>query len=249
MSDVIGLEVSALQLHGSGRLEVAPAERGGAQRDIRPRLHGGIRALQYDVATMGELVETALGRALTAVADRDVELAGAVRRGDAAVNALQQRVREGCFRTLVTEAPLCRDLRAVMAAVQMSSEFERMGDHCVSIARQALALADLPPTPASAGLRTLGALCARQVHAIVHAIVSEDADAARAVAARDDDVDAQYHEFVDGVIREIPHGTRDAFRTTTHLLIAHHLERVGDRVTNIAEELVFAVTGEQERLG
>lgn len=246
MSDVIGLEVSALRIGAP----VVPARASlEPHRDCRSYLHTTIRDLWFDVAAMGELVENAVVCAVTALRTVDVDQASTVIAGDAQVNAMQQHVREACHRVLMTQQPLCSDLRDVLAAVQMCGELERMGDHCVSIAKEARALAGLPSAEAPEILGTLGVLCARQVRDVCGAVVRRDVDAARAVAARDDEVDTAYHSLVDTLVRDIPRDPGAAIRLTTLLLAAHHLERIGDRVTNIAEELMFAVTGEHTDLG
>lgn len=249
MSDVIGLEVSALQIGVTPPGRTSDPVLPHTDEDHRPRLHGSIGAMCDDVAAMGSLVEIAIERVTTAVAHRDVELCAAVIAGDAEINALQQRVRESCYRVIVTQAPLARDLRTVMAAMQMGSELERMGDHCVSVAKQARALADLPEAPVPEDLTTLGTLCARQVQDVLGAVVRRDAEEARAVAKRDDVVDRIYHRLVERLVAALPSDADAAFRVTSLLLVAHHLERIGDRVTNIAEDVIFAATGEVLDLG
>jgi phosphate transport system protein len=244
MSDVVGAEVAALQAGLAPHSDAggtAPEEM--LRGDSRRSLHGDIVAICDDVARMGDLVEIAIGRAVRAVAQRDVAEAEAVIDGDPAINALQQRVREACYRVIVTQAPMACDLRSVMAAMQMCSELERMGDHCVSIAKQARALAAMPAAPVPAELPRLGELCARQVRGVLVAIVRRDPDAARAVAQGDDDVDLVYHRLVESLLGSLPVDADAAFRITNLVLVAHHLERIGDRVTNLAEDVIFAATG------
>jgi phosphate transport system protein len=250
MSDVVGAEIAALQ----AGVAPHPVPGGGAsdemhQGDRRPFLHADIVVICDDVVAMGDLVETAIGRAVGAVALHDVAEAEAVISGDQAVNARQQRVREACYRLIVTQAPMACDLRAVMAAMQMSSELERMGDHCVSIAKEARALSAMPEAPVPAELVRLGELCAQQVRDVMLAVVRRDPDAARAVAGGDDGVDRVYHRLVDKLLGSLPEDADAAFRITNLVLVAHHLERIGDRVTNIAEDVTFAATGELLDLG
>lgn len=250
MSDVVGAEVAALQAGLAPHPEtggVAPSEM--HRGDSRPQLHSGILAICDDVATMGDLVETAIERAVHAVASGDVAKAESVIAGDAVINALYQQVREACFRVIITQAPFACDLRAVMAAMQESSELERMGDHCVSIAKEARELAVMPDVPAPDELVRLGELCARQVRNVLVAVVRRDPAAARAVAKADDDVDLVYHRLVDKLLGSLPADADAAFRITNLVLVAHHLERIGDRVTNLAEDVLFAATGDLLDLG
>ena len=250
MSDVVGAEVAALQAGLAPHPDTAGAINAEKPHgDSRPQLHASILAICDDVATMGDLVETAIERAVHAVARADVAKAESVIAGDTVINALQQRVREACFRLIITQAPLACDLRAVMAAMQESSELERMGDHCVSIAKEARELAVMPEVPVPDELVRLGELCARQVRDVLLAVVRRDPEAARAVAKADDDVDRVYHRLVHKLLGSLPVDADAAFRITNLVLVAHHLERIGDRVTNLAEDVLFAATGELLDLG
>jgi phosphate transport system protein len=218
----------------------------------RRHLHVEIDELDSALMTMGALVDDALTRAVTAVIERDAAIAGGVVEGDRALNRLELRIRDSGHHILLTQAPVARDLRNVLAVVQMAAELERMGDHCVSIARETLALCNLPEefaTQRRTGIGELGRLCAGQLHDILGAILRRDATAARTVATADDAVDRAYHSVVGELLEAMrlhPHTSP----TATHLLfVAHCLERIGDRITNLAEDIVYLDSGDITELG
>ena len=141
------------------------------------------------------------------------------------------------------------DLREIIGLLNMSSELERMGDHCVSIAKLARNLADLPPLETYVDVPKMAAYCSDQVRGILAAMVSRDVLQARRIAAGDDRVDRIYHRLFDDLIQMMTEDNTTVFRATNLVFIAHHLERIADRVTNIAEDLVFLDSGSIEELG
>jgi phosphate transport system protein len=205
-----------------------------------------LRAL---VTQMGDLVDGAIARAMIGLERRDVDACTAVIAEDARINALHRDVRDLSFTIVLTQAPRCCDLRETMSLLHMSSELERMGDHCVSIAKIGRDLADLPELPTDVGLSGIFRSCAGQVRDVLTAMVCRRVEQARRVAARDEDIDRAYRRVVDQLIQLMSSHTELAYAATKLVLVAHHLERIADRVTNIAEDLVFLETGIIEELG
>jgi phosphate transport system protein len=146
---------------------------------------------------------------------------------------------------------VARDLRTLMGVLYISAELERMGDYAVRIARLAGTLCGLPPEPLRAEFGIMGNLAVRQVHDILDALIEHDEARAREVAARDDEIDRLYHRVFDDMIESMAHGvdSEGALRNVTLMLVAHNLERIGDRVTNVAEDIVFLESGQVLELG
>jgi phosphate transport system protein len=215
----------------------------------RPSLETEQRQVRDLVLEMGEMVDVAIARATRALLDRDVEMATAVVSGDAKLNARQAEVHEHCLSVILTQAPVARDLREILGFLHMSDELERMGDHCVNIARIARNLADLPPLGAPIDLAILSRTCAEQVRDMLNALVGRDIDRAREIAARDDRVDRIYHRIVDDILQLMVGDSRNVYAGTQLILVAMNMERIADRVTNLAEDLVFLETGNVEELG
>jgi phosphate transport system protein len=215
----------------------------------RPSLESEQRRIRDLVLEMGEMVDIAIHRATRALVDRDVELAGAVIAGDHVVNSRQAEVHEHCLSVILTQAPVARDLREILGFLHMSDELERMGDHCVNIARIARNLSDLPPLGAPVDLPILSRTVAEQVRDMLNALVARDIDRAREIAARDDRVDRIYHRMVDDILQLMVGDSRNVYPGTQLILVSMNLERIADRVTNLAEDLVFLETGAVEELG
>ena len=216
---------------------------------LRRTLGSELRRVRDLVLEMGEMVDVAISHATRALVDRDVAMARAVIDGDQAVNARQAEVHGHCLSVILTEAPVARDLREVLGFLHMSDELERMADHCVNIARIARALADLPPLVGSVDIAVLSRTVASQVREMLNALVARDIGSAREIAARDDRVDRIYHRLVDDILQLMVSDTRNVYPGTQLILISMNLERIADRVTNLAEDLVFLETGTVEELG
>ena len=215
----------------------------------RPALEAELGRIRSQVMQVGQLVATAMEKAVWGLRDQNPDLCTAVIEGDAEVNEHHRAIRELCHTTILIQQPVARDLRHVLSYERTSSELERMGDHCVSIARIARSLCDLPNEPSSEGLGVLAGECRTQLLGILDAVESADVEAARELAERDVVVDQQYRRIFDSYVASMGADATSASRATGLVFVAHYLERIGDRVTNIAEDLIFAETGALEELG
>ncbi|MHB8717587.1 MAG: phosphate signaling complex protein PhoU [Candidatus Dormibacteria bacterium] len=215
----------------------------------RPTLASEQQRIRGLVLEMGDLVDVAIARATHALVERDVAVASAVIEADATINSAHSEVHEHCLSVILTQAPVARDLREILGFLHMSDELERMGDHCVNIAKVARNLADLPPLTAPVDVPVLSRLVAEQVHDMLNALVARDVERAREIAARDDRVDRVYHRMVDDILQLMVADSRNIYPGNQLILVAMNLERIADRVTNLAEDLVFLETGNVEELG
>lgn len=214
----------------------------------REPLDREMQAITDAILRMGNLVEEAIRGALGALIDHDAERALGVIVGDRRINEAQRTVSALITATIATQAPVARDLRFLLTLDHVSYELERMGDHAGSVAKQARKLAPQPPLMGYVGLPDMAAAVATLVHGVLRALVDTDQEAARLVAARDDEVDELYHRTFDAVLDLMRADPANVDRGARILFAAHYLERIGDRVTNIAEDIVFLATGEIEDL-
>jgi len=200
---------------------------------------------------MGTLVESQIEAALDALRRRDGSAAEKVRTQDQYLNELFRQMREQVFMVISTQQPVARDLRYLMGLQWIATELERMGDYAVRIARMTGTLVALPDQPLRAEFGLMGELAIGQVHDILEALIDQNEPRAREVAARDNEIDRPYHRTFEDLVAEIGKGTDPdgALRAITLLLVAHNLERIADRVTNIAEDIVFLETGQVVELG
>jgi phosphate transport system protein len=204
--------------------------------------------IKDNVLRMGSLVEAQIRAAIAAIVAHDDGACLAVIRGDAGINELQRKVTSMIAATVATQAPVARDLRFLLTLDHVAYELERMGDHAASVAKQGRKLAPHPPLKEYVDLPLLGERAAELVHGVIRALVDIDMVAARSVAAQDDDVDELYHRIFDEVLELMRQDPANVDRGARIMLASHYLERIGDRVTNIAEDIVFLASGEVEDL-
>lgn len=211
-----------------------------------------LKELREALLGMAALLESQIRDAVDALRQRDRELAEKVRREDQAMNESYRAIREQCLIVIATQQPVARDLRALMGVLYISAELERMGDYAVRIARMTATLCGLPDRPLRAEFGLMSQLAIEQVHDILDALIEQDEAGARSVAERDDELDRLYHRVFDDILSEMasqPLDTDEALRAVTLMLVAHNLERIGDRVTNVAEDIVFLESGQVVELG
>ena len=192
---------------------------------------------------MGSMVEQAIAESMRALVDRNNALAKEVIARDQEVNELHRQLRERAFMIMATQQPVARDLRLIVSFQHMVLELERMGDHAVNIARGAIRLNDLPQLKPYVDLPRMASLVQSQVHEILGAVIDADQDRARGIAERDDEVDAIYRGLWEELVGYMVTDPSNVQRAAILLFIAKDLERIADRVTNIAEDVVFLHTG------
>jgi phosphate transport system protein len=229
--------------------EALPAEFARAHAThLRESLDAEMRDVKDGVLRMGNYVEEQILAALEAMTHRDASMAERVIASDARVNEVQRGVSAIVAMTIATQAPVARDLRFLLALDRVTYELERMGDHAGSVAKQARKLVGVTNMVTYDELTPMAQLAARQVRDVVMALVDIDEQRARQVAQRDDEIDRLYHQLFDDVLEEMRSDPAKVEPGTRILFAAHYLERIGDRVTNIAEDVVFLATGEVEDL-
>ena len=220
----------------------------GINRPARETLDLEMSEIKDDILRMGSYVEEAVRAAMTALLAHDAAAATAVIVADGRINEMQREVTGLITRTIATQSPVARDLRFLLSLDHVSYELERMGDHAASVAKQVRKLAPEPPLKRYVDLPAMGELTAVLVGDILRALIDVDVAAARAVAARDDEVDDLYHKIFDEVVALMQAEGANVERGTRILFAAHYLERIGDRVTNVAEDVLFLASGEIEDL-
>ena len=195
---------------------------------------------------LGAMVEQAIEGAGRALIERDVDLADRVRWADSDVNELQRRINTEITAVIATQAPMARDVRELLALYHASAELERMGDYAVNIAKLAQQMAAEPEVPIFHQIPRMEQLCREQLRAAMRALVDVSEEAARLVCARDDEIDHLYNSVYEDAVALMSVAPEKARQATHMLFAAHHLERLGDRVTNIGEDVVYLATGQIE---
>ncbi|MFW5684393.1 MAG: phosphate signaling complex protein PhoU [Spirochaetota bacterium] len=216
--------------------------------ETRQQLDRQLGDLYQLILKMGALVEEALNKAVEALKQRDLELAQSVIRGDDAIDELHMQVEDRSTQIIALEQPVATDLRELITATKIGADLERIGDHARHIARVVETLPTDLVALAMPEIESMARIGTSMVRDGLTAFVDQDAEKARQVAARDDDVDIAhrklYQTLVD-IMRDRPewieHGVKLMFMN-------RYLERLGDHVTNICEWVVFAKTGEHLEL-
>jgi phosphate transport system protein len=214
----------------------------------RETLDRGEREIKDQVLRMASLVEQQIRDAIAALVARDAEQATRVVEGDAMVNDAQRDASALITTLIATQQPVARDLRFLLSLDRVTYELERMGDHAGDVAKQVRKMAAEPALRPYADVATMGRIAADLVRGITGALVDIDESMAREVAAGDDEIDHLYQQVfleVNDLMRADPANVE---RGTRILFAAFDFERIGDRVTNIAEDVVYLATGLHEDL-
>ena len=210
----------------------------------RETLDREMAEIKDEVLRMGSLVASQIGLALDALVSHDTDKATAAIVGDGRINEAQRHIASLITTTIATQQPVARDLRFLLSLDHVAYELERMGDHAASVAKQARKLAHQPALKRYVDLPQMGETVAQMVHGVLRALVDVDETRAREVAASDDEVDRLYHAIFDELLELMRAHPDNVDRGARLLFAAHYLERIGDRVTNIAEDVVFLASGE-----
>lgn len=214
----------------------------------RDNFHQELREIEESVITMATLVERAIAQSMQALTHRDMALAEEVIVRDGEVNELQRSIRSRCTNLIALQAPVARDLRELITVQLVINELERMGDHAVGVARQTLRIRDFETSPIAHELSELARLVREQVRACIQAFVDVNVQQARDICQQDDEIDHQYRTIFNEALALMTRDSALAPLATSLLFIAHDLERIGDRVTNICEDVIYMVSGQIEEL-
>ncbi|MBL8563785.1 MAG: phosphate signaling complex protein PhoU [Gemmobacter sp.] len=203
-----------------------------------------LEGVQATLMKMGGLVEAAILDAALALETRDAELAGRVRAGDAAIDALEEQVQTECARLIALRGPTASDLRTVLSVMRCAANLERCGDYAKNLAKRSLVLNGMMPIEGAPGsIRRMARAVVMLLKDALDAYIARDSVKAQDVRQRDREIDQMYN----GLFREfLTHMLEDP-RTITpamHLhFIAKNIERVGDHATGIAEQVIYLVEG------
>ena len=206
-----------------------------------------LQALRNQLLTMGGLVEERVHRAVHALVHRREEEAQRIIATDKEINDLQMDIDSRCLKLLATQTPLAVDLRLITSAMKINADLERVGDQAVNIAESVLVLIPQPPLKPLIDIPRMAAIAEKMIRDALDAFVKKDAELARDVLRRDDEVD----ELKDQVFRELltymmaDPGTIQ--RALALILISRNLERIADHATNIAEDVIFITEAKDVR--
>lgn len=195
------------------------------------------------IVRMGGLAEAQLAGGIHAVVRRDSELATRVVSGDAKIDELEQDIHAFTVRLLALRQPVADDLRAIVAALKISADLERIGDYAANVAKRALVLNQLPIVKPVSVVPLMGRMVQEIINDVLDAYVERDVEKAISVWRRDEDVDSMHTSLFRELITYMMEDPRNITACTHLMFIAKNIERVGDHATNIAETIHFLVLG------
>jgi phosphate transport system protein len=199
--------------------------------------------LQEDLLRMGDLVETAVRRSIEALQARSVAIADEVISGDDAADAQHLKLEERCMQLMATQQPMAKDLRMIAAVWAMTIDLERVGDHAEDIARITKRIAEEPLLKPLIDIPRMSIVVVGMLREGLDAFVARDAQLAERMARKDDEVDHLYAQVFRELLTYMLEDPTNTQRATHLLMVAQALERVGDHATNIAERVIYMVTG------
>jgi len=203
-----------------------------------------IQNVRDDVVSMASMVDKAIARAIDALKTQDIQLAREVKAGDKEINAYRWRAEEHALVIIATQGPMAGDLRLIAAALQIFTDLERMGDHAAGIAKIVIQTASEPMLKPLVDIPRMAMIARSMLNDSITAFIELDEEKARKVAIRDDEVDMLYDQVYRELLTYMMADPGTINRATRLLWAAHNIERVGDRVTNICERVVFTTSGE-----
>jgi phosphate transport system protein len=217
---------------------------------LRTHFERKLQELRDEILHMGRLVEDELRLALVAFAALDAEKGKAVVVADRAVNKARFAIEEKCFSLIVTQQPAARDLRAIITAMNIIVDLERMGDQAKGIAKTIPRLGEISPQAPLAELQQMGDLVGKMLNQVMIAYAHTNTDLARIIAHQDDDVDALYAYVFNRIMAQMAvAGSSEKAEAAYELLrVARELERFGDLVTNVGERIIYQETGTLEEI-
>jgi len=210
---------------------------------VRQIFQEQIRELLEDLLEMGRMVADSIDRSLQALVEQDENLAQQVIDFDDEINALQHDIDEKCLVLIATQQPMAGDLRAILAVSNIAAELERIGDYAEGVARLAIKLAARPFIKPLIDIPRMAAESRRMLLTSLEAFARQDVETARQIGQADDMVDALYDQVFRELLVIMMEDPRTITQATYLLWVAHNLERIADRTTNIAERVIFMDSG------
>ena len=203
-----------------------------------------LRSLQDDLLRLAGLVESSIGRSIDALKRQDVEEARRIIADDDLIDRRQYALEDKALLLIARQAPMAADLRMISAVISIASELERMGDYAEGIARLTIRGANEPLLKPLIDIPRMAELGQSMLREALAAFVNRDVEAARRIAAEDHEVDELTLQVQNELLEYMQRDPGNIERALHLIFVAHNLERLADRTTNIAERLIFVVTGE-----
>ncbi len=214
----------------------------------RGALDRELQELREKLLELGELVDDTIADSLRALRDRNAQLAERIIEGDQQVNDRRFEIEELCLSSIATQQPAASDLRQIVAAMNIVVDLERMGDHAAGVAKIVERMEPPKEEHLPENLERMAALVQQMLREALAVYAEGDSDRAHNVARMDDLIDSTYQDLFRELLEQMLDEDRLVPNALYLLFAGHNLERIGDRVTNIAERVIFTASGEMQEL-
>ena len=207
---------------------------------MRIRFDEQLKQLNKEMINMGTMIEKSIGDAVKALMKQDVELAQKVMAGDEEIDRTERKIEDLCLRLLLQQQPVARDLRNISAALKMVTDMERIGDHATDISELAIVLSEKTYVKKLDHIEEMARETMVMLIQSLEAYVEKDLDKAQKVIAHDDVIDDLFEELIELIRNHADEGEQ----AVDLLMVTKYFERIGDHATNIAEWVIFSITGQ-----
>lgn len=244
------LNQSATRVHeaGKGKPE-GYGQQLRANRVTNVNFEKELKQLEQSVLSLGEMVESAVRRSVEALKRRDAHIASQIIEGDQELDRKVFAVQEKCMQLIATGYPSGGDLRIIVGVLGIITELERMGDYAEGIANITLMIGDQPPLKPLIDIPRMAQTGIEMLRGSLEAFLARDVERAKQICQMDDEVDGLYDQVFRELLLFMIKDPKTITQATWLIWVAHNLERLADRVTNICEQAVFSTTGQRVDIG
>src|SRR3990172_687788 len=214
----------------------------------REAYHKALKELENELLTMGNMVAKAMKDSIEALKTRDMEMSKKIIKDDIIINKKRFEIEERCLQMIATQQPMAVDLRTIAAILSIVADLERKGDHAEGNAKINIMIGSEPLVKPLIDVPRMAEKGLGMLDRALKAFIDRDAKAARTICDEDDEVDALYDQIYRELLLIMIENPKKIEGATYLIWLAHNLERIADRVTNIAERVVFMVTGKMEEV-
>lgn len=217
---------------------------------MRNRFDRQLLELNNQLIQMGSLIEQAIEMGISALIKQDVEKAEQAMKFDEEIDHQEREIESLCMKLLLQQQPVARDLRLISAALKMITDMERIGDHASDISEMTILMSGSKYEGEQISIDLIKDMAKETTDMViksVDAFVNKDMELARWVIERDDVVDDLFSDYRKQLIEKINENVKNGEQATDMLMVAKYFERIGDHATNIAEWVIYSITGEHEK--
>ena len=213
---------------------------------MRNRFERQLLELNNELIQMGSMIERAIEMGISALVRQNVEKAKKAIAYDEEIDEQEKTVESLCMKLLLQQQPVAKDLRLISAALKMITDMERIGDHAADISEMTILMSDATYERSAINIDLVESMAKETTDMVikcVDAFVNKDLELARTVIAQDD----LFADFKQQLIKKINENVKNGEQATDMLMVAKYFERIGDHATNIAEWVIYSITGEHEK--